>query len=128
MILDLFSAKYIELIFTRDSDEVECYESHNNLCLEYEKLCTFIIEELGEDIDEFFESGGIRTLIRHLSDLEGTISKNFGKSLKLIPEIYMDDSGKSTEVVILIIINWDELKSRTISDALNLYIENLVST
>ena len=118
--------KFWELVFSKRHEIVECFESSNShLCSTYDELNRFLIGRLKDAIDKYFESQNFQTLLSAINIVEKRAQNAFKMSLKLIPEIYLDEKGDPIEVVIVVVINWNCIKNKTLEEAINKYLKSI---
>lgn len=126
IILDLFGARYYELIFHRERRAVECFGSdEDDLCSIYDRLNIFLITNLSEPIAKYFSSGDFSGLLSAIRKTEEGSVKVFGISLKLIPEVYLDKKRAPVEIAIIVVIDWNRVKDKTLEVAINEYLKQL---
>jgi len=126
LILDLFSAKFWELVFDKERNVVECYEfGSGGLCSAYDELNKFLIDRLKDAIDQYFKNQDFSALLSVVEEVEEKAQEVFKISLKLIPEIYLDEEGEPAEVVIIITIDWSTIKDKTLEEAISEYLKQI---
>jgi len=69
--------------------------------------------------------GDFSALLSAIRKTEEGAVKVFGTQLKLIPEVYIDKNGTPIEVAIIVTIDWNRIKDKTLEAAINEYLKQL---